>query len=320
MSLSADHRRSWDDHGYVLLPGFVDADTVGAINDMVDRLWRRRRSLDDRYVVDVFIGTPDEQRTYLNEASRSARSQPFKLNDLFLSEQLIRQVAAGEALTPILAEVLGGTPMVCNTLNFEYGSQQDLHVDTFFMPSPTPNKMVASWIALDETNSNNGPLRYVPGSHLIPPFLFSNGSTRVVPDEMPAFLEYMDAELANRELAPIEFHAQPGDVFIWHSQLYHGGAPIREPGARRRSLVTHYFTTEDYPDHEPTQVEGGGTCLARRAAEVGHTWQPMTPSAVAGRRAREAVSGSVLERPLRRGVRTARSVVSRLRDLPARWT
>ncbi len=54
-----------------------------------------------------------------------------------------------ERLSPVIAELLGGASMVCNTLNLEYGSQQQSHQGTLYMPSRVPNKMVASWIALE---------------------------------------------------------------------------------------------------------------------------------------------------------------------------
>jgi len=91
--------------------------------------------------------------------------------------------------------------MVCNTLNLEYGSQQDMHQDTLYMPSRVINKMVASWIALEPATSG---------------------------------------------IEPIAFHAEKGDLLIWHSQLLHGGSAIAEQGSTRKSLVTHYFRRKDY--------------------------------------------------------------------------
>ena len=44
------------------------------------------------------------------------------------------------------------------------------------------------------------------------------------------------------------FLPEPGDVLIWHAQLLHGGAPILNPGERRRSVVTHYWTALDFPN------------------------------------------------------------------------
>lgn len=56
--------------------------------------------------------------------------------------------------------LLEGTPLVMNTLNFEYGAQQDDHIDTVYMPPKKENCMLATWIALETITANAGPLRY----------------------------------------------------------------------------------------------------------------------------------------------------------------
>jgi ectoine hydroxylase-related dioxygenase (phytanoyl-CoA dioxygenase family) len=57
------------------------------------------------------------------------------------------------------------------------------------------------------------------------------------------------------------FFAEPGDVPIWHAQLLHGGRPINDPRQTRLSLVTHYWTTHDYPREENRIDLGDGRLL-----------------------------------------------------------
>jgi len=163
--------------------------------------------------------------------------------------------------------------MICNSLNFEFGSQQDYHFDTFYMPSPTPNKMVASWIALEDATADNGPLTYYPGSHKIPPYHFSSGSTLIVEEEMPAFNDYIYGEIEKRNLQPVTLLAEKGDVLIWHSQLFHGGSQINDTLKTRKSLVTHYFTNEDFPDLKPPKVCQHGGYMERAAQPVGYQYK-----------------------------------------------
>jgi len=190
LRLSKEQLESWNSNGFLLLKGFYSSDTIEAINALIDRLWKNRKSLSAQYVIDIFVETENERRVYMADAPKSARSKPYKLNDLFLSQIEIRELIIGNRLAPILRQLLDGFPMVCNTLNFEYGSQQDYHFDTFYMPSPTPNKMVASWIALENATSDNGPLSYFPGSHKIPAYLFSHGTTHAIQSEMADFKKY----------------------------------------------------------------------------------------------------------------------------------
>lgn len=270
MTLTAEQREFWNDNGYLLLTNFYSSLDIDKINDLVDRLWKQRKKLASKHIIDIFVETENERRVYLADAPSSARRKPYKLNDLYLSEHEIRDIVVGEKIAPILRELLNGFPMVCNSLNFEFGSQQDFHFDTFYMPSPTPNKMIASWIALEDTNTQNGPLQYYPGSHKIPPYLFSSGTTHVIPAEMPQFEKYINSELEKRDLKPEVLIANKGDLLIWHSQLFHGGSPILEKNRTRKSLVTHYFTNEDFPDLNPPKVCQDGGYMNRKAQPVGY--------------------------------------------------
>jgi len=268
MILTPEQRKTWDENGYLLLKNFYSASDIDSINSLIDGLWDHRASLGSQYVIDIFFDSIDERRVYMADAPTSARNQPYKLNDLYLSQPLIREMVVGQRLAPILRALLEGFPMVCNSLNFEFGSQQDYHFDTFYMPSPTPNKMVASWIALENSTLENGPLRYYPGSHKIPPYLFSNGSTLAIDSEMDQFKGYINKEIEQRGLKSETLLADKGDVLIWHSQLLHGGSPIIDKSKTRKSLVTHYFTNEDFPKLKPPKVCSDGGYMNRKAQRV----------------------------------------------------
>lgn len=266
MTLTSQQQQAWQEQGYLYIAEFYSAPEIDRINALIEQLWKQRKQLGPEYVIDIFVESDKERRVYFCDAPNDARNAPYKLNDLFLSNAEIRQAVAGERLAPILAELLDGLPMICNSLNFEFGSQQDYHFDTFYMPSPTPNKMVASWLALEDATPMNGPLTYYPGSHKIPPYHFSNGSTIIMENEMPEFRKYMKEQIEQRGLQPATLEANKGDLLIWHSQLFHGGSPILDKTKTRKSLVTHYFTKEDFPDH-PAPMITEQSCYMQRAAQ-----------------------------------------------------
>src|SRR5207244_597547 len=103
--------------------------------------------------------------------------------------------------------------------NFERGSQQDYHFDTYYMPGPCTDGLVVSSVCLEDVHPDAGPLTYFPGSHEIPPYRFSHGALHAVVDEMEEATDYARAEIAERGLQAQEFHGHAGDVFIWHEQL-----------------------------------------------------------------------------------------------------
>jgi ectoine hydroxylase-related dioxygenase (phytanoyl-CoA dioxygenase family) len=211
----------------------------------------------------VYIDTPDERRIRFRDAPEAARQLPYKLNDTYLASPTVREIVLDPRLVQALDELLDGLPIVCNSLNFERGSQQRFHFDTFYMPPVVPNKMLATWIALEDCAMGAGPLRYYPRSHKLAPYRFSDGRLNARPEEMPDFDDYIDKQIADAGLDWTAFAARAGDVFVWHAQLYHGGSPIDDLSLTRKSLVTHYFRAEDT---DPATIEdlGGGRYWVRR--------------------------------------------------------
>jgi phytanoyl-CoA hydroxylase len=243
-ALDPSQREHWERRGYLVLPGFFTEARIDAVNDLVERLWEERERPDNPIVIDVLEGRLRDRRMLFRDAPRDAKDVPYKLNDLYLVEPEIRDLALDRALVSILRSLIGGDPAICNSLNFERGSQQTDHFDTYYMPGPCTGGLVVTSICLEDVHPDAGPLTYYAGSHKIPPHRFSHGGIHAVPDEMDAATAYARGELRVRGLEAEEFHGRKGDVFIWHEQLYHGGRPINDDALTRRSLVTHYWRAD----------------------------------------------------------------------------
>ena len=72
---------------------------------------------------------------------------------------------------------------------------------------------------------------------------------------MGDFDQYINKELKERSLKPEKFFAEAGDVFVWHAQLYHGGDGIINKEAKRRSLVTHYYSMNNFVRDEQLHLK-----------------------------------------------------------------
>ena len=82
--------------------------------------------------------------------------------------------------------------------------------------------------------------------------------------------DYLNGELARHGLKAETFDGQAGDVFLWHANLYHGGAPITDATRTRKSLVVHYWRARDL---QPTQIrrDQSGAYLAHTLrGEIAH--------------------------------------------------
>ncbi|HEX3431399.1 MAG TPA: phytanoyl-CoA dioxygenase family protein [Rhizomicrobium sp.] len=230
--------------GFLVLPRFIPDHLVEDVNNEVAQLTSGGGGKYPKVTVDL-IHHPFSGRKRLPEVPLEAFRGPVKINDLFLESDIIRKCVQYKPLLNILKRCLGGEPLICNSLNFLYGSQQPQHYDTWYMPPPVENAMAVASICLDDVTPDNGPLFYYPGSHRIPPFRFSHGRLEMVPQEMGECEKYVRASLASFSMRERQFYGKRGDVFIWHAQLLHGGAPIRDLSATRRSLVTHFWRAGD---------------------------------------------------------------------------
>ena len=243
--LTAEQRASWDANGFLALRGFIPPEEVAAVRAVVDDEWRRAPGND--HEIDVNTGPFRGLAYKMHEVDPGVRGECYKLNNLFARRAEIRRVALSPRLQRAVAELLEGEPLICNSLNFERGSQQEYHIDTWYMPPPVEGRMVVASIALDDVDAGNGPVSYYPGSHRIPPYRFSDGRLNEIPAEKPRCQEYLQREIAARGLVEQEFHGRSGDVLLWHAQLLHAGRPIRDMGRTRSSLVVHYWRRQDLP-------------------------------------------------------------------------
>lgn len=237
--LSKQYQQTWQDLGYLILQDFFSDDQVDLINQLVNNL-----PTDDSPPIVVDDLTVNK-RCLLSQLTKEERQHPLKINNLYLDFSEIRDIALNPELVSIITDLLSATPVLCNTLNLEYGSQQPLHIDSLFMTPRTDFGLIATWIALEDCDCDAGPLVYVPGSHKIPIYRFSGGSPHIKESEFPLWEKYIQTNVEESNLTTEVFLPKKGDVFIWHSQLLHGGSKIRDRQLTRKSLVNHYFTQED---------------------------------------------------------------------------
>ena len=224
--------------GFLVLEGLISPDRVDEINAEVERVIAERPH---EVVVDNKI---DARRTYWADAAYRDTLR-LKFNDLYLISDVVRGAVLDSDLVAVLNQVMGQPVGLCGSLNFYKGSTDHLHIDSLFMTPATEGHLVATWTALEDVSPDAGPVTYWPGSHRIPLYRFSDGSRHALREEMPAWLDYIKSEIADRGLEEHTFFAKKGDILIWHSDLVHSGSFIKDYQLTRRSLVCHYFSEED---------------------------------------------------------------------------
>jgi ectoine hydroxylase-related dioxygenase (phytanoyl-CoA dioxygenase family) len=224
----------WARFGYLIIPGAIPTDVIDRALADVDEIWRKRKHV----LLDVLT---DGRRTYVDEADPAVRSVPHKLSDVYLLSEAALQIFMNQRITR-MCELIFEKPVIgCNSLTFEYGSQQPAHIDHVYMTPNPPRRLVASWAALEDVRPEAGPLKLWAGSHKLPPFDFGN-SYHYKPELESRHTEYVARE---KERFPSSmFFARKGDVLLWHALFVHGGSPIINPSVTRRSMACHYFSRE----------------------------------------------------------------------------
>ncbi|HLX92874.1 MAG TPA: phytanoyl-CoA dioxygenase family protein [Puia sp.] len=218
----------WSDTGYLILPGLLDESTVQAVNDGIDRLLHRKK----------LHFTHDGKLMFANRKS-----------------SLIRSVAEDKKLTGILSFILDKDIRPFQTINFLKGSNQRAHSDSIHMTTYPLGYLVAAWIALEDTNMQNGPLFYYPGSHRLPYLLnegFNEGATKFTlgKKDYPDYENALELLVSKGNFEKKVFLARAGDCFVWHANLVHGGLPVVNPSLTRKSMVIHYFAKDVIKYHE----------------------------------------------------------------------
>lgn len=253
--LTNEHIARWDRDGFLILPGLIPTERCDGLADRIDFLWSER-SMAPPVSIDVSLHNDRSARIRFKDAQEESRFTPYKLNDLFLFDEYVQDLALDETLCTILRWILDAEPACSASLNFERGSTQAFHQDTLYMPGKTTGGMTAAWFALEDVLPGAGPLAYYPGSHQIPLYHFSTGQPHQVDAEFGAYHEYMFAQIEQRGLRAETFLPRKGDVLIWHERLFHSGSPITDMSATRRSLVTHYWRADELPYGNTRPVRG----------------------------------------------------------------
>ncbi len=178
-----------------------------------------------------------------NEYPARVGEEPSRHQDLWKKYPTVREVASLPQIFDVLRLLYEREPIPFQTLNFKFGTQQRAHSDTIHFSSVPARFMCGVWVALEETDTNNGPLFYYPRSHRQKEFNYFDIGIEAEDNyaEYHNYEEFMEEFMEANSYKREEIHMQKGDVLIWSSNLVHGGMPIKGDNRTRWSQVSHYY-------------------------------------------------------------------------------
>jgi ectoine hydroxylase-related dioxygenase (phytanoyl-CoA dioxygenase family) len=204
--------------------------------------------MDDRLIDDVVR----DVRAIVNARDFKTNTKIYSYND---SPRIVESHKHSEnckllAKHPAVVETLkllyGKNPLPFSTINFMRSTQQPLHSDYVHFGTIPPLMLAGSWIALEDIDPDSGPLKIVPGSHLLEPYEFVKRRQDLPRDmsEIKAnytrYEEWVEKKVLEVGYDVITPALKKGDCIIWDANMLHGSPECRDNTLSRMSQVTHW--------------------------------------------------------------------------------
>ena len=159
-----------------------------------------------------------------------------RLLRLHLFDERARGLMLDGRLFALVRALWPGEPLAVHTLYFPKppgGRGMALHTDRAYLPVE-PAEVVGCFIAVDDTDQDNGALEVVRGSHRLP-----LPERRTISSRDPIFPEeFAQPPETERVLVPM----RSGDVLLFHGDTLHSSAPNRTADRWRRAFICHYVS------------------------------------------------------------------------------
>jgi ectoine hydroxylase-related dioxygenase (phytanoyl-CoA dioxygenase family) len=213
------------------------------------------------YAAEGYLIVPDllstqEVDRYVRYESRQAKEGRGRLDNHKHDAQW-RAVATHRNIVGIARQILNAPPMIVQTMYLEKNPGEEAkgtapHQDTHYLPTE-PNTLMACWLAMSDTDEENGGLCVVPGSHRAG--LSSTHKATSLKDHQVWESEHLMRDRSGREWkqtfysfeidglsrAQLKFLPVPkgGGVFF-SGMTIHGSYANRSKDRVRRAFATHF--------------------------------------------------------------------------------
>ena len=226
-------KESFDRDGFICIPGFLDKQSVDAINEKLRDFIRTR--LPEMPSNHIFYEDKTDPDT-LKQLQDLHQYDPFFAEMLSGSEfQRIAESLLGEGVTGKTIEYFNKPPQI--------GKPTPPHQDNYYFMLDPPQALTM-WLGLEDVDEQNGCVRYIKRSHL--KGMRPHGRTQTLGFSQ-GIIDYGEKE--NRE-DEIFFSTKPGDLLIHHSMTIHRADGNTSRDRTRKALGFIYFGNSAKEDVE----------------------------------------------------------------------
>ena len=169
----------------------------------------------------------------------------------------VAKIANNVVLKKLLNFLYESKPLPFSTINFIGGSEQPLHSDYIHFGSMPHKYLVGVWVALENVNKNNGPLKVVPGSHKLSLIDYQDikrekaTNLNELEKNYRVYEKYIKNLVKYKKLQTKELHIKKGQAIIWAANLLHGGAKMQNYKLTRKSQVIHFHFSKNKFNYNP---------------------------------------------------------------------
>ena len=220
MTLSDEQLSRFQKNGFLVLPRFAKEEQCDTIKDIaLAHLKHKVPPLETEYEYAVKSKEEREKTVGTGVPGYVKEVSIRRLRQVYERDIVFREWMEDASMRPILRQILGETPVITlahhNSIMTKMphtSTETRWHQDFRYWHFEKDN-LVSVWLALDEENSHNGVLEFIPGSHQMH---FSPGQF----DEKEYF---SDVVPQNRALidTKVSHSLQKGDVVLFHCKLLH---------------------------------------------------------------------------------------------------
>jgi len=220
MRLTEEALQNFETNGFLLLPQFADHEFCDTIRDIAKAHLKHKVPPIETEL--EYVGKTKEERKLISDGKAhlfEGQVTVRRLRQVYHRDIVFRQWMENEKIRPILKQILGENPTITiahhNSImtKMPYTSTEtSWHQDFRYWHFETDN-LVSVWLALDEENSDNGVLEFIPGSHKM----------NFIPSQFDEKEYFSDSHKENQEIIAkkVSYSLQKGDVVLFHCKLLH---------------------------------------------------------------------------------------------------
>lgn len=218
-----DVKKKLDEEGFVYLPGFLSPKEVTEIQEHLDK-----------FIQHEVPKLPLDEAFYEESNDLSTLKQLFNLHQ---HESFFAKLLLGSRFEEVAELVLNEKVIGKNVEYFNkpplIGKPTPPHQDNYYFMLQPP-QAITMWLGLEDVDTENGCVRYIPKSHLRG--LRVHGRTQTLGFSQ-GITDYNEKDKAEE----VYFSSRPGDLFIHHSMTIHRADGNNSSVRGRKALGLIYF-------------------------------------------------------------------------------